>query len=79
MCAMSRRLVALTLVALFGSASAGFAQQSPDNYPPLHVHRHHHWYSGSNRPCSLDQRYYAYINQCGELIPSIWDRLPGMG
>lgn len=29
--------------------------------------------------CSLDQREYAYINECGELIPSIWDQIPGRG
>ncbi|MEJ0050022.1 MAG: hypothetical protein WDN02_02210 [Methylovirgula sp.] len=79
---MSRWVLALAAAALLGSASMGFAQQSTNDwaYPPLHVHGHHHWHSGYyNRPCSIDQRDYAYINQCGELIPSIWDRTPVMG
>ena len=36
------------------------------------------WFGGAPH-CSLDQREYAYINECGELIPGIWDPIPGRG
>jgi hypothetical protein len=76
---MSKWVLALATITLLGSATAGFAQQSTYDwaYPPLDVRGHHHWHY--NRPCSLDQRDYAYVNQCGELIPSIWDAIPGRG
>jgi hypothetical protein len=46
--------------------------------PPPPGYDNSHWFSGA-RHCSLDQRDYAYINECGELIPSIWDPFPGRG
>ncbi|MEW6435720.1 MAG: hypothetical protein AB1508_00955 [Pseudomonadota bacterium] len=76
-----RRLGRAGLAALaFGASGTAFAQSSDDWFapPPPPASRHHaHW--GTARHCSLDQRDYAYINECGELIPGIWDPFPGRG
>jgi len=65
----------------FGASGAALAQSSPDDWfaPPPTPPSRHHAYQGTPRHCSLDQREYAYINECGELIPGIWDPFPGRG
>jgi hypothetical protein len=67
----------------FGLASAPAALAQDRSYdwsnpPPPPGYDNSHWFGGA-RHCSLDQRDYAYINECGELIPSIWDPFPGRG
>jgi len=63
-----------------GASGVALVQSSPDDWfaPPPSASRHHA-HPGTPRHCSLDQREYAYINECGELIPGIWDPFPGRG
>jgi hypothetical protein len=73
--------VSLAVLA-FGAPGAALAQSPDDWFAPPPVpesasHRQAHL--GTPRHCSLDQREYAYINECGELIPGIWDPFPGRG
>ncbi len=77
---MSKWVLASAAIMLLSSSTLGFAQESADGWasPPLHVRAHRHLFEGNGR-CSLDQRDYAYINECGELVPSTWDAIPGRG
>ncbi len=72
-------IAAISLV--LGAPGAVFAQSSSDDWfapppPPPGTRQGQQHYP---QHCSLDQREYAYINECGELIPGIWDPIPGRG
>ncbi len=86
----SGRALALGLAVAFGTASAAFAQGQNGgwyyNNPPPPDHDQYLEdnpaigpYDNAGRRCSLRPRVYAYINECGELIPGIWDPIPGSG
>ncbi|MGP8231330.1 MAG: hypothetical protein ACLQL2_01505 [Methylovirgula sp.] len=77
---LGRIRVALAIALALGSSEAAWAQSSnaydwfapPPPRSAPYYHRYH-------QRCSLDQREYAYINECGELIPGMWDWIPGSG
>lgn len=76
-----RTHVALAVALALGSPEAAWAQSanSYDWFAPPPPPQAAPYYDNAHRPCSLQQRDYAYINACGELIPSIWDPIPGSG
>jgi hypothetical protein len=82
MIGICRRLGRTSLAAAlaFTEPAAALAQSSDDWFaPPPPPASRHHAHQAYPRHCSLDQREYAYINECGELIPGIWDPFPGRG
>jgi hypothetical protein len=74
--------IGFALALAVGASEAAWAQSAngEDRFAPPSrpartapsSHRYH-------RRCSLDQRAYAYINACGELIPGMWDWFVGSG
>ena len=73
-------LIATVLAVI--APTAVFAQSSSNDWfapPPSSRSAQSHQGGYHQQHCSLDQRDYAYINECGELIPSIWDPFPGRG
>ncbi|WP_129396377.1 hypothetical protein [Methylovirgula ligni] len=79
---LGRTHVALAVALALGSPEAAWAQSAnPFDWfaPPPPSQQAAPYYDHYHRRCSLQQREYAYINECGELIPSIWDPIPGSG
>lgn len=77
----TKRALALGAILAVFTTSAAFARGHDRDWffthsPPSRYH--YYWHNNYGR-CSLEQREYAYINGCGELIPGIWDPIPGSG
>lgn len=77
---IGKRALAMGATLAIFTASAGFAQeQDRDRFQANQPPPRYHGYWRDYGRCSLEQREYAYINKCGELIPGIWDPIPGSG
>jgi len=78
---LGRICVALAVALALGSPGAALAQSSNgyDWFAPPPPPQRAPYYHRYHRHCSLDQREYAYINECGELIPGMWDWFVGSG
>ena len=72
------KALTLTLCLLAVSVDAAHASQNENGYDSQDTWQAHQPDVSQTRPrnCSIVQGQQAYINACGELVPSIYDTSP---